>query len=68
MCRSLGLTDHRRVVLEIAHQRFPNTPAIFLGLIDAYDDWPAPAMQERGRLMLEDYLKKPEKANPLIRA
>jgi hypothetical protein len=57
MCRSLGLTDHRRVVLEIGHQRFPNTPAIFLGLVDAYDDSPAPAMQERGRLMLEGYLQ-----------
>jgi hypothetical protein len=56
MCRSLSLTDHRRVVLEIAHQRFPNTSEVFLGLIDAYDDSPAPAMQERGRLMLEEYL------------
>ncbi|SHN48251.1 hypothetical protein [Cryptosporangium aurantiacum] len=57
MCRSLDLTDHRRVVLEIAHQRYPNTSQIFLALVDAYDDSPAPAMQERGRLMLETYLK-----------
>jgi hypothetical protein len=57
MCRSLGLTDHRRVVLEIGHQRYPSTTEIFLGLVDAYDDLPAPAMQERGRLMLEEYLQ-----------
>ena len=56
MCRTLSLTDHRRVVLEIAYQRFPNSPEVFLGLIDAYDDSPAPGMQERGRLMLEEYL------------
>jgi Tfp pilus assembly protein PilF len=56
MCRSLSLTDHRRVVMEIAHQRFPSTSEVFMGLIDAYDDSPAPAMQERGRLMLENYL------------
>jgi hypothetical protein len=56
MCRSLGLIDHRRVVLEIANQRFPNTAEIFLGLVDAYDDMPATAMQERGRLLLEEYL------------
>jgi hypothetical protein len=56
MCRSLSLTDHRRVVLEIALQRFPNTSEVFLGLVDAYDDSPAPAMRERGRLMLEEYL------------
>jgi tetratricopeptide (TPR) repeat protein len=56
MCRQFGLADHRRVVLEIAHQRFPRDRTIFLSLADAYDDSPAPSFQERGRLMLENFL------------
>jgi len=57
MCRQLDLTDHRRVVLEIGYQRYPNTSSIFLGLIDAYDDSPAPTIQARGSGMLEEYLR-----------
>jgi tetratricopeptide (TPR) repeat protein len=56
MCSTLDLVDHRRVALEIAHTRYPHDEDLFLAMIDAYDDSPAPAIQERGRKMLEEFL------------
>ena len=69
MCRQQDLTDHRRAILEIGYQLCPNTTGVFLALIDAYDDSPAPAIQERGRVMLEEYLKitrEPNSTNPTL--
>ena len=57
MCRGLDLTDHRRVILEVANRRYPNEPQVLLALVDAYDDSPEPRFQDRGRLMIEEYLR-----------
>jgi tetratricopeptide (TPR) repeat protein len=56
MCDDINLQDHRRATLEVAYQRFPETDSVLLALVDAYDDSPVPAIQERGRIMLEKFL------------
>jgi uncharacterized protein (TIGR02996 family) len=56
MCMELGLDGHRRATLEVATKRYPSSTELFLALADAYDDSPNPAIQERGRLMLEEHL------------
>ena len=56
LCKQAGLEDHRRAALEVARRRFPYSSVMLLALIDALDDSPNPADQERGRLMLEERL------------
>jgi uncharacterized protein (TIGR02996 family) len=56
MCKEMGLEHHQRTVLEIATKRFPYDDSLKLALIDAYDDAAAFNLQERGRLMIEDYM------------
>lgn len=56
LCNEMGLIDHQRAVLEIAAKRFPYDSNIKLALVDSYDDAESPILQERGRLMIEEYL------------
>jgi uncharacterized protein (TIGR02996 family) len=56
MCKEMGLEHHQRTVLEIASKRFPYDDSLRLALIDAYDDAASFNLQERGRLMIEDYM------------
>ncbi|MBL8131762.1 MAG: hypothetical protein JNL42_07880 [Anaerolineae bacterium] len=56
MCKGMGLEHHQRAVLEIASNRFPHDDHLRLALIDSYDDANSFNLQERGRLMIEDYL------------
>jgi tetratricopeptide (TPR) repeat protein len=55
-CREHQLPDHRRVVLEVASKGYPNNDQILLSLIDAYDDSPNKVYQNRGRILIENYL------------
>ncbi|MBN1342884.1 MAG: hypothetical protein JXQ73_09410 [Phycisphaerae bacterium] len=56
LCRQFNLNDHRRATLEVARRRYPYSSAIFLVHVDALDDSPNQADQEKGRLMLEERL------------
>jgi tetratricopeptide (TPR) repeat protein len=56
MCKEIGLEHHQRAVLEIATERFPADDDIKLALIDAYDDANSLNLQERGRLMIEEFM------------
>ena len=54
LCKKQALDDHRRATLEVARQRYPHRDELFEAFVDALDDSPNPADQERGRLMLEE--------------
>jgi uncharacterized protein (TIGR02996 family) len=56
ICSRLGLLEHRRAALEVARRRYPFDGDILLNLADAYDDSANPTIQERGRLLIEEYL------------
>jgi uncharacterized protein (TIGR02996 family) len=56
MCKEMGLEHHQRTVLEIATSRYPRHDSIRIELIDSYDDANSFHLQERGRLMIEEYL------------
>jgi Rad3-related DNA helicase len=56
ICTRLGLREHRRAVLEIAHQRYPRTTEIVFLLAAAYDDSPNLVQKEKGRIILEKFL------------
>ncbi len=65
LCRQANLNDHRRAALEVARRRYPYSIAMFLQYIDALDDSPNPAHQEKSRLLLEERLGvKHEDGNP----
>lgn len=56
MCRELQLIDHRKAVLELASKNYPNLDEVHLALIDVYDDSPNRVYQQRGRILIEEYL------------
>lgn len=56
LCAMTGLDSYRLASLEIAYKRFKEVDEIVLALADAYDDSQNPAMWDRGRRMVENYL------------
>ena len=57
ICKEADLDEHRRATLELARKRHPNSEEVLLMLVDALDDSPNPADQERARVMIEQYLE-----------
>lgn len=55
-CKELNLHGHRRATLDIANSRYPNSEPMLLALLDALDDSPNPADQQRGQKLLESRL------------
>jgi tetratricopeptide (TPR) repeat protein len=54
MCKDLGLTPHRVIVLREANRLFPNDTSIVAHLAVAYGDQPQPEMVMRGRQLMEE--------------